>query len=431
MIASGLMMAGCAALDSMFMIESFWLYIPSLIILTAAIIAKFPAYPLITLNILFFILTNTLAIFFLNIDQFHLPELDKTSSDYYTFKENILAHTIFIIASCIMIWVATHDRKQEQIQTKKHTAYWAILFIFTAIELYVLISTYITYGSSLEHGVDRFTYKNWILPIHIQKLHNLTYYTMAYFITQAIHGKKTSLIFILIFATSTLGMGEKFGVFFNLLSLGIIIWIFTKKATHDKRKMISIYTMSSFIFIALTVAAVSINKYYFKELDKTYIIDRLIQQGQIWHETRAVFPRTTIQETYDPELYPFARMYDLMEIITPSRLMNEITGNLRVYNGSTQASLLYEGGPAWLYLYHLFFAMYFSLAIYFLKHGSDTRNILTLAIGTRMLFNLSLAYQLSQYDRIISIETAAYIIALITLISLRNRNITNSPWRTE
>ncbi|MDO6461493.1 DUF6418 domain-containing protein [Granulosicoccaceae sp. 1_MG-2023] len=385
---------------------------------------KYPVFGVLAIKGAFFSVTCALAVMFLNVDRVYLVELDSYNSvvdsgSAYLF---LLSQLVFYSALFYMLALVCDENKfYFKGFGEGRTVHFLILAVLMLLELYVFYEVYLHYGPAVANGVDRFHYRAQILPRYISQLHNLALYLQPFLymllVKRAFPSAVLIYFLVVLFLVNTVGTGEKFGMMFTCLNFFLIVYVLAKRLRGDQVRS-KAYPILAIGFGVLLVAAAIINFMIFPELEKgTYYCVRLLQQGQLWNEAYNLYTQGLgYNSHYSSDSYSFHRIYSLMHEMVPSDWMSGIVENNRVYNGSTQATLLLEGGVLWMLFMHIVLAVYFSGALTLLLAGVRMNSVIILIFGARMVFNFALMYQLSLYDKLYTIETGFFAVVLVSLL---------------
>ena len=155
-------------------------------------------------------------------------------------------------------------------------------------------------------GIDRFNFgRTYTLPFIISKIYSNMYLLLVFPLLALIYANRlVGVISILSYCVFNLWIGEKFGAFFSLMCILLIV-SYNKIINISKKTLRRILLFTIATLLVMIIEAVAIFSFSVNLNPYEYLVQRISQQGQLWWRTYDLYKGKIHYTEFDNEINAF------------------------------------------------------------------------------------------------------------------------------
>ncbi|WP_339165025.1 DUF6418 domain-containing protein [Siminovitchia sp. FSL W7-1587] len=396
--------------------------------------------------IIFYITTNILGVFIIEIGSFYLTELD-----IYSFKVNsllllVLVHVIFMetirllnrdnpikdITFIDSSYILIGKRKINKLRVIELLL--VIIFI-----MYLVLFLNVANKPFFLVQLDRFLYQEQYLSNLEEKIGNSFLY-LSPLISIYLYKTKSKKVYLLLGIVSLyfFWIGHKFSFFLNMCYI-----VFLPYLWYGSYKILNNILRKSMLLIVVLIIIISFQSsiVYKRDFNENaeYLKMRLAQQGQLWWATYSVTKEGDNNiDKLDDELRTFYKfsnskeeiynsgIYKIMKLTTPYDIfLRKVDDKNSRYAYSTQASIYYYFKASGLIIFSLFTAFFFYLITKKLTESIVNINIVEAILYARLWLIFGRVLMQSDFNKLFSVEVLFILLILMILKLIKRNYVTN------
>jgi len=395
--------------------------------------------------ICFTAVTNLMGVVIIEFTQYYLNELG-----IYSFYQNSLALIsyswyLFLTTLYILDHIYPDNiicNKNIKIKINKKSIEFKRLLLYFFLILLISISVRVIPRPYFTENVDRFLYSVYFFNDIDRTVLRILNYMVPIIIIFVKDKSKMGIFAFLLYVITRFFMGEKFGLFFNILCY---FAIFISSSLKFNKKIIMKYGMRFFLALSLLISVVFVHRIllYNASLQDnlSYIIRRTSQNGQLWwaYYDQAINKKFSFQELNEEISQNFTLKYDIkysagiykvMYKTTPSNIFYSKLENKSRYANSTFASILYYFGVPGILIFSIIAAIFYWLLTHYIIYAFKNSLLFDLIICGRLFSVANTVLTQSDFHLLFSYQTIVSMLSLIFLNFLRCAIMNNHSKRT-
>lgn len=361
---------------------------------------------------------------------FYMNELRVSS--HFAGSLPLIAFSYWLLLEVFYVWDATHrvEIRQNLFKKDKRISKVADRVSFIVLILFTVLFSRVATNPAILLGMDRFMYASqYSVSGILAAVINITPLLLVFPILSVIHGKKSiGLLAILMYILYFLWIGNKFGPFFTLICVFLLIYYkeIIKKGTAYLRKIIIIAAIAFGIVVLLAIFfSVSTSSYN----PLTYFQQRAAQQGQLWWKTYEKLDGESHPEEFSDEIKALGNgkesvtdnigssngIYKIMYFCAPRSVVDYKLSTGSRYTEAGFASMYYYFGIFGVIIFAIICGIVFSSTLNsFIKALNNTDYIKALILLRLFMFERTFItmFTFNDFLDVISILSYIYLILM-------------------
>lgn len=252
------------------------------------------------------------------------------------------------------------------VRAKKIINLFAAVCSLLLFVVFLYVSTHTL--PSFMYGVDRIDFnRTYAMPWLISKLYINIYLLIVFPLLALIYANRLiGIISIILYCILNFWTGEKFGAFFSLLCILLIV-LYNKVLSVNIKVLKRILRFVAVIFCMMVVIAVNIFSSSTDLNPYEYFSQRSAQQGQLWWRTYDLYNGETHPSEFQNEIKAFFEgdksiqnsvgaengIYKVMYLCAPKSVVSSVLGNGVRYTQADYAVMYYYFGVLGVIVYSI------------------------------------------------------------------------------
>lgn len=313
-------------------------------------------------------------------------------------------------------------------QSKKIINILAFISCLLLLVLFGYVATHTLPASLL--GFDRFGFAlNYEMPWIISKIHGYSYLLLIFPLLALIYANRLiAIVAILSYFAFNFWVGEKFGAFFTLLCVLLII-LYNKILSLNPKTLKKIMTVAIAFFVMMVVVAVTIATSSNDLKLYKYFSQRTAQQGQLWWKTYDLYKDTFHPEEFSNEISAFIEgdkpvqenigskngIYKVMYLCAPASVISSKLATGSRYTQADYAVVYYYFGIPGVIIYSILMGLIVSSIVNTFIHALQKKEYIKAMIYLRFFVMIRTAFSMFTFGGFISwISILSYIYLIFT-----------------
>lgn len=316
----------------------------------------------------------------------------------------------------------------SNIKEKKVINRFAIISCMLLLILLIYVVTH-TIPSFLS-GIDRFNFgRVYELPLIISKIYSNIYLLLVFpFLALIYTNRLVGVISILSYCVFNFWIGEKFGAFFSLLCILLIV-LYNKILTISKKilKRILLFTLATFLVMIIVATAIFSSSITLNPYE--YFIQRTSQQGQLWWRTYDLYKGEIHSTEFDNEINAFIEgdkpnqecvgakngIYKVMYLCAPESVVSAKLASGVRYTQADYAAVYYYFGAPGVIIYSILMGLIASSIVNVFIRALQKKEYVKAMIYLRFFFMFRVSFSMFTFGSFISwLSILSYIYLIFT-----------------
>lgn len=296
------------------------------------------------------------------------------------------------------------------------------------VVLFGYVATHTLPASLLK--IDRFGFAlRYEMPWIISKISAYSYLLLVFPLLALVYANRiVAIVSIFLYCAFNFWVGEKFGAFFTLMCIMLIV-MYNKIVLIDQKKLRKYLTVIIGVFIVLVVVAVAIMSSLTDSNPYEYFTQRTAQQGQLWWRTYDLYSGTAHPNEFVNEINAFVEgeksvresvwanngIYKVMYLCAPESVVSSRLAGGSRYTQADYAVMYYYFGIPGVIIYSIIMGLIISCIVNSFIHAVQIKEYIKAVIYLRFFIMIRTSFSMFTFGGFLSfLSILSYVYLVFT-----------------
>ncbi len=321
----------------------------------------------------------------------------------------------------------------EKGQSKREINLFAFASCILLFVLFAYVATHTLPASLL--GTDRFGFAlSYEMPWIISKISVSSYLLLIFPLLALVYTSRiVAIVSILLYCIFNFWIGEKFGAFFTLMCILLIV-MYNKILLVNQKKLRKYLMVIISIFVVLVVVAVTIFSSSTDTNPYEYFTQRAAQQGQLWWKTYDLYSGTAHPNEFVNEINAFVEgeksiresvganngIYKVMYLCAPESVVSSRLAGGSRYTQADYAVVYYYFGILGVIIYSIIMGLIISSIVNSFIHSLQNKEYIKAVIYLRFFIMIRTSFSMFTFGGFLSFLS---ILSYVYLVFAHGRRL--------